>query len=540
MPGLLLVDDEEVFRAPLAEALRMQGFEVREASTAPAALESALRNRPDLVLLDVIMPNIDGFELLRYFRARALYRTLPVILLSAVVRKDYLAKAASLGVKDYLLKSSFSIETLCERILARIGAPLPNVHFQFPLKSTLPEPPRSATAAPARVSTASELLAHVELKAFPSTVAEVLALAADPHASLAGIEGVLQRDPVLSTKVMVAANSPGFLRGASCTTIQDALRTLGLTQVVAVVSAGAVLSPSDLASPWGYDLRRLWVHSLAAGIVGQRLQEPKDEAYGFLLGLMHDLPSLLCLSCLGPTWEQVRGGVFPEGATLATRLGLVFGLDFSELASEVFQRLRVPDILSRPLLEHHAAFQGGTHRVEPGRQARIVEIAHQMACVLGRTGGGHQAIAPIPSDQMRLIHEPATLAHDLIPLDQRIAVWENMSGSVMEPESALAWEHQRILFWRGEGWTIPDPFETLLQRHGAVIRVETFGELTANADLKVVLAEPGSAEWEWSGQLKGLVMLIHVGAASVPAPKTVRTLRLPATDDQISRLMHSL
>lgn len=540
MPGLLLVDDEEVFRAPLAEALRMQGFDVREASTAPAALESALRNRPDLVLLDVIMPNIDGFELLRYFRARALYRTLPVILLSAVVRKDYLAKAAALGVKDYLLKSSFSIEALCERIQSRIGVPLPHVQFQFPLKSTLPEPPRTARAAPARVSTTSELLAHVELKAFPSTVAEVLALAADPHASLAGIEGVLQRDPVLSTRVMVAANSPGFLRGGTCTNLQDALRTLGLTQVVAVISSGAVLSPSDLSTPWGYDLRRIWGHSLASGIVGQRLHEPKDEAFGFLLGLLHDLPSLLCLSCLGPAWEQAREGHFPEGATLGMRLGLVFGVEFPELAAEVFQRLRVPEILSRPLVEHHAAFQGGTRRIEPGRQARIVEIAHQMASVLGRTGGVHQAIAPISADQMRLVHDPSTLGQDLIPLDQRIAVWENLSGSAMEPESVLAWEHHTILYWRGEGWSTPDPFETLLQRHGSVIRVETFGELTANADLKVVLAEPGSAEWEWSGQLKGLVMLAHVGAASVPPPKTVRTMRLPATDDQISRLMHSL
>jgi len=540
MSGLLLVDDEEMFRTPLAEALRLQGFEVREASTAPTALESALRNRPDLVLLDVIMPNIDGFELLRYFRARALYRTLPVILLSSVVRKDYLAKAAALGVKDYLLKSSFSVEALSERIQARIGVSLPNLHFQFPLKSTLPEPPRFSTPAPARVSTTSELLAHVELKAFPSTVAEVLALASDSHASLAGIEAVLQRDPVLSTRVMVAANSPGLLRGSSCTNLQDALRTLGLTQVVAVVSSGAVLSPSDLASPWGYDLRRLWAHSLAAGVVGQRLHGPKDEAYGFLLGLLHDLPSLLCLSCLGSAWEQAREGSFPEGATLATRLGLVFGAEFPELATEIFHRLHVPEVLSRPLVEHHAAYQGGARRVEPGQQARVVEVAHQMACVLGRTGGGHQAIAPVNADQARLIHEAGTLAHDLIPIDQRIAVWEGMSGGGLEPESALAWEHHRILFWRGEGWMTPDPFESLLQRHASVLRVETFGELTADADLKVILTEPGSAEWEWAGQLKGRVMVAHLGAATVAPPKTVRTLRLPATDDQISNLMHAL
>ena len=108
MHSLLVVDDQEIFRAPLVEALRDQGYEVREASTAPAALELAMRRKPDLVLMDLAMPNIDGFELLRYFRARAMFRSLPVIFLTAHARRDYLAQAAALGVKDYLLKSSFS------------------------------------------------------------------------------------------------------------------------------------------------------------------------------------------------------------------------------------------------------------------------------------------------------------------------------------------------------------------------------------------------------------------------------------------------
>lgn len=542
MHSLLVVDDQEIFRAPLAEALRDQGYEVREASTAPAALELAMRRKPDLVLMDLAMPNIDGFELLRYFRARAMFRSLPVIFLTAHARRDYLAQAAALGVKDYLLKSSFSISELVDRIRGQIGSSFPMFHSArmdagaSPFASSR-KPPKEdrPQAAPSR----TKFLEGIRLRAFPGSVEEILALAADPHASLSGIESVVRRDPALSAQLMVAAHSPGVLRGAPCSTLEEAIRLLGMTHVVRVVTSGAVMTTQEIATPWGLDLRRLWSHCLATARICQRLHDPKHEAFGFLLGLLHELPELLAMEALGEQWGTWKSQGVRYGWTTATTLGKAFECDFSELAQEVLTGMRLPEALCAPLREHHAFFQA-ERPLEPRQEARTIEISHQLASVLGRSGGELAPICPIRLDHTRPLHSPATLGVDLIAMDTQIGHWEMSSGLGAEGSSQLPTEQVSVLYWRSEEWFSPDPLEELLNRLSLATRVETFGDLSAEADLKVVLAEPGTKEWAEANLLHGRVLVFHRAQATPSRGATVRTMRLPTTEAAMVKILQDL
>ena len=542
MHSLLVVDDQDIFRAPLCEALRDQGYEVREASTAPAALELAMRRKPDLVLLDLAMPNIDGFELLRYFRARAMFRSLPVIFLTAHARRDYLAQAASLGVKDYLLKSSFSISELVDRIRGQIGASFPM--FPSP-RADAGTSPFSPSPAPARENPApvapspSKFLEGIRLRAFPGGVEEILALAADPHASLSGIESVVRRDPALSAQIMVAANAPGILRGAPCSTLEDAIRLLGMTHVVRVVTSGAVMTTQEIASPWGLDLRRIWSHCLATGRICQRLHDPKHEAFGFLLGLLHELPELMAVEALGAQWESWKGQGARNGWTTSTTLGKAFECDFSELAQEVLTGMRLPESLCAPLRDHHAFFQA-ERPIEPRQEARTIETAHQLASVLGRSGGELSPICPIRLDHTRLLPSPTTLGADLIAMDTQIAHWEMSSGLGQDGISQFPAEQVSVLYWRSEEWFAPDPLEELLNRASRCRRAETFGDLRSDADLKVLLAEPGTREWTEANQLRGRVLVFHRAQATPSRGATVRTLRLPTTEAAMVRILQDL
>lgn len=542
MHSLLVVDDQEIFRTPLCEALRDQGYEVREASTAPAALELAMRRKPDLVLLDLAMPNIDGFELLRYFRARAMFRSLPVIFLTAHARRDYLAQAAALGVRDYLLKSSFSISELVDRIRGQIGSAFPMFHSArmeagtSPFASS-PTPPKDdrPKAAPSR----TKFLESVRLRAFPGVVEEILALAADPHASLSGIETVVRRDPALSAQIMVAANAPGILRGAPCSTLEDAIRLLGMTHVVRVVTSGAVMTTQDIASPWGLDLRRIWSHCLATGRICQRLHDPKHEAFGFLLGLLHELPELMAVEALGPQWESWKSQGIKYGWTTSTALGKAFECDFSELAQEVLVGMRLPEGLCAPLREHHAFFQA-ERPIEPRQEARTIEVAHQLASVLGRSGGELASVCPIRLEHTRPLHSPSTLGVDLIAMDTQIAHWEMSSGLGQDGISQVPSEQVSVLYWRSEEWFAPDPLEELLNRLSQCRRAETFGDLVAEADLKVVLAEPGTREWTEANRLNGRVLVFHRAQTAPSRGSTVRTLRLPTTEAAMVKILQDL
>ena len=117
MPGerLLLVDDEDNLRSMLEAALRHVGFEVHPAATGREALAAVPAVAPDLVVLDVMLPDLDGFEVCRRLRQDRI-RT-PVLFLTARDGTDDKVKGLTLGGDDYLVKP-FSLEELVARINA--------------------------------------------------------------------------------------------------------------------------------------------------------------------------------------------------------------------------------------------------------------------------------------------------------------------------------------------------------------------------------------------------------------------------------------
>ena len=114
MPGhhLLIVDDEENLSSMLAAALRHHGFEVTTASNGRDALDAVAATRPDMILLDVMMPDLDGFEVCRRLRTDG-DRT-PVLFLTARDSTEDKVRGLTLGGDDYLQKP-FSLDELVAR-----------------------------------------------------------------------------------------------------------------------------------------------------------------------------------------------------------------------------------------------------------------------------------------------------------------------------------------------------------------------------------------------------------------------------------------
>jgi len=114
-PTLLLVDDEEHLRSMLEVALRHHGFDVHPVDNGSDALVAARAAEPDLVVLDVMMPGLDGFEVCRQLRGDGM-RT-PVVFLTARDGTEEKVRGLTLGGDDYLVKP-FSIEELVARVNA--------------------------------------------------------------------------------------------------------------------------------------------------------------------------------------------------------------------------------------------------------------------------------------------------------------------------------------------------------------------------------------------------------------------------------------
>lgn len=112
---ILLVEDEEAIRTGLVDVLVFHGYEVDCAETGPDGLKKALTGHFDLVLLDIMLPGMDGYEICN--RIRAEDRNQPIIMLTAKTSDDEIVQGLKLGADDYVPKP-FSIQELMLRIEA--------------------------------------------------------------------------------------------------------------------------------------------------------------------------------------------------------------------------------------------------------------------------------------------------------------------------------------------------------------------------------------------------------------------------------------
>ena len=110
---LLLVDDEEEFVSALAERLQIRKYDVRVATSGEAALLAISTERPDIVLLDLKMPGIDGMETLKRIKARD--PSIHVIMVTGSVDAQAGAQSLKAGATHHMVKP-FDIETLCANI----------------------------------------------------------------------------------------------------------------------------------------------------------------------------------------------------------------------------------------------------------------------------------------------------------------------------------------------------------------------------------------------------------------------------------------
>lgn len=112
---ILIVDDEEDFIAILKQSLEMRGFEVLSATNAVEAGIKMVDRLPSLILMDIKMPGINGFQACEAIKRNPLTESIPIIIISALSDEATINKANKIGVSDYMIKP-VEIEKLLKRI----------------------------------------------------------------------------------------------------------------------------------------------------------------------------------------------------------------------------------------------------------------------------------------------------------------------------------------------------------------------------------------------------------------------------------------
>lgn len=116
MRKILLIEDDEFVIKPLKIVLKQEGFSLSVAGDGETAVEKLRNEQPDLILLDIVLPKMSGFDVLKEIRSDPKTKNIPVIILSNLAREGEVKRGLTEGANDYIIKTNFSLLNLVKKI----------------------------------------------------------------------------------------------------------------------------------------------------------------------------------------------------------------------------------------------------------------------------------------------------------------------------------------------------------------------------------------------------------------------------------------
>ncbi|PJE76266.1 response regulator [Candidatus Uhrbacteria bacterium CG10_big_fil_rev_8_21_14_0_10_48_11] len=123
---VLIVEDDIPIAEMYAAELSLSGFTVEVANDGQAGLLAAVQKKPDIILLDILLPEMDGYDVLKKLKGDEKTRTIPVLLLSNLSQPEQIDRGKQLSAIDYLVKANHVPADIVERIETFFGSPAPN------------------------------------------------------------------------------------------------------------------------------------------------------------------------------------------------------------------------------------------------------------------------------------------------------------------------------------------------------------------------------------------------------------------------------
>jgi DNA-binding response OmpR family regulator len=118
---VLIIEDDATLRNVLVEFLQEEGITVDSASDGEEGLEMIIENNPDLILLDIILPKKDGYEVMKEVRGNDKTKDTPIILLTNLGGLNDIEKALALGATTYLVKGDYQAKEIVEKVKDTLG-----------------------------------------------------------------------------------------------------------------------------------------------------------------------------------------------------------------------------------------------------------------------------------------------------------------------------------------------------------------------------------------------------------------------------------
>lgn len=416
MKTVLVVDDDAICREPIAATLRLRGFQTLEASNGKEAQETAIRNHPDLIVLDQIMPVMDGFSCLRELRSLDATRKIPVIMLTAFCDRGTILRAAQMGVCAFLLKANFSTAELINRVQSIIGAPEPGEIDPSSTSEAAPQPkaasvapgapPRARAAGATSVKTSNRLTKsivlnrlsqEIDLRSIKPILEYVIALTRSGTSTLEEIASAIRQDQALSLQVLRVANSSFYQSDKGAKNLQEAIQRIGLTAVRNAVIAILSIEHFGQATAAGLVPQRFWEHSLATGVLAEMIGEETTKTHAdqlFLAGLLHDVGRMVLATTFQDEYSAVIAKAQETGLDLESIEMEVFELSHADATRALLKHWNISPSIIKAASLHEASIEQLRGAKDDAQSLISVALANRMAHALIAGNSGNAQLLP--------------------------------------------------------------------------------------------------------------------------------------------------
>lgn len=123
MAKVLIIEDDPLIVKIYSTRLKADGYDVTSAENGEEGLKAAFEQRPDLIILDVMMPRVDGFGVLEKLRQDPSFKNLPILMYSNLNNEDEMARAKTMGVTEFLVKANLSPTQMVMKIKQYLDHP---------------------------------------------------------------------------------------------------------------------------------------------------------------------------------------------------------------------------------------------------------------------------------------------------------------------------------------------------------------------------------------------------------------------------------
>lgn len=120
-PTILIVDDAEDLRESMSEILELRGYRAITADRGETGVATALAEHPDLILLDLRLPDFDGYEVIRQIRADEWGKTAKILILTASGESDDIPPDIEMNSRDFLMKTEWGLDNISEKIQEKLN-----------------------------------------------------------------------------------------------------------------------------------------------------------------------------------------------------------------------------------------------------------------------------------------------------------------------------------------------------------------------------------------------------------------------------------